>query len=76
MARHRDLNRASSLLEGSQGWIIENHPEAATDPNKRKHSVLKRNVLIIKMGFVIMLIHHVWELTVVLILKREVTNES
>ena len=34
MARHRDLNRASSLLEGSQGWIIENHPEAVTDPNK------------------------------------------
>ena len=36
MARHRDLNRASSLLEGSQGWIIENHSEAITDPNKKK----------------------------------------
>lgn len=23
MARHRDLNRASSLLEGSQDWIIK-----------------------------------------------------
>ena len=35
MARHRDLNRASSLLEGPQGWIIENHPEAITNPNKK-----------------------------------------
>lgn len=32
MARHRDINRASSLLESTQGWIIENHPEAVTNP--------------------------------------------
>ena len=36
MARHRVINRASSLLEGTQGWTIEYHPEAITEPNKKQ----------------------------------------
>lgn len=51
MARHRDLNRASSLLEGSQGWIIENHPEAVTDPNKKKTRRSKKKCKNHKDGF-------------------------
>lgn len=35
MAKHNDINRASSLLEGSQGWIIENHPEAIRNPHQK-----------------------------------------
>lgn len=35
MSRHKDLNKARSLLDGSQGGIIEHHPEAITDPNKK-----------------------------------------
>ena len=51
MARHRDLNRASSLLEGSHGWIIENHPEAVTDPNKKKTRRSKKKCKNHKDGF-------------------------
>lgn len=51
MARHRDLNRASSLLEGSQGWIIENHPEAITDPNKKRNRRSKKKRIYHKSGF-------------------------
>lgn len=36
MARHKDIDRVSSLLEGSQGWIIENHPESITNPNIKR----------------------------------------
>ena len=36
MARHRDLNKASALLEGVQGWIIENHPETIINSNKKR----------------------------------------
>lgn len=35
MARYRDLNKVHALLEGSQGWIIENHPESITNPDKK-----------------------------------------
>lgn len=51
MARHKDLNRASSLLEGSQGWIIENHPEAITDPNKKKTRRTKKKCVYYNNGF-------------------------
>lgn len=51
MAQHRDLNRASSLLEGSKGWIIENHPEAVTDPNRKKTRRSKNKCANHKDGF-------------------------
>lgn len=35
MVWHRDISRVSARLEGAQGWIIEHHPEAITDPNKK-----------------------------------------
>lgn len=70
MARHRDINMASSLLEGAQGWIIENHPEAITDPNKKRTRRSKKKCPIIIMDSVNMHIPHVWELIVVHILKR------
>ncbi len=47
MARHRDLNRASSLLEGSQGWIIEHHPEAIINYNKKHTRRSKKKMLIL-----------------------------
>lgn len=28
MAQHKDIDRASALLEGVQGWHIEYHPES------------------------------------------------
>lgn len=70
MAHHRDINRASSLLEGSQGWIIEYQPEAITDPNKKERGVVKRNVPIIIADSVIMRTLHVWVFHVVHILKN------
>lgn len=42
MAKHRDINRASSLLEGTQGWITEHHPEAITNPNKKRTRCTKK----------------------------------
>lgn len=36
MTRHNDLSRTHALLEGSQGWIIENHQEAIIDHNKKR----------------------------------------
>ena len=51
MARHRDINRASSLLEGAQGWIIENHPEAVTDPNKKQTRRSKKKCAYHHTGF-------------------------
>lgn len=35
MARHRDINKIHSKLEG-EGWHIEYHKEAITDPNKKR----------------------------------------
>ena len=51
MARHKDLNRASSLLEGSQGWIIEHHPEAIINPNKKRTRRSKKKCINHKDGF-------------------------
>lgn len=51
MAKHRDLKRASALLEGSQGWIIERHPEAITNPNKKKTRRSKKKCSYHKNGF-------------------------
>ncbi len=50
MARHRDLNKASSLLEGSQGWIIEHHPEAIINPNKKQTRRSKKKCLYYRDG--------------------------
>lgn len=38
MAKHKDIDRASALLEGVQGWHIENAPyQRKTDrPDKRR----------------------------------------
>lgn len=51
MARHRDLNKAHALLEGAQGWIIENHPEAITNPNKKCTRRSKKKCIYHKNGF-------------------------
>ena len=51
MARHRDLNISSSLLECSQGLIIENHSEDITDPNKKKTRRTKKKCVYHNDGF-------------------------
>lgn len=38
-------------LEGSQGWIIENHPEAIINPNKKKTRRTKKKCAYHKNGF-------------------------
>ena len=34
MAQHKDIDRASALLEGVQGWHIEYHPESISNDGK------------------------------------------
>ena len=34
MAQHKDIDRASALLEGVQGWHIEYHPESISNDDK------------------------------------------
>lgn len=36
MARRKDIDRASALLEGTQGWHIEYHGEADYKTSKRR----------------------------------------
>lgn len=35
MAQHKDIDRASALLEGVQGWHIEYHPESISNNDKK-----------------------------------------
>ena len=51
MAYHRDINRASSLLEGTKGWIIEHHTEAITNPNKKQTRRSKKKCYYHRDGF-------------------------
>lgn len=51
MAHHKDINWASSLLEGTQGWIIEYYPEAVTNPNKKRTRRSKKKCIYYSDGF-------------------------
>lgn len=51
MARHRDLNRTSARLEDTQGWSIEYHPEAITNPNKKRTRRTKKKCTYHNDGF-------------------------
>lgn len=51
MSKHRDISRASVRLEGAQGWIIENHPEAITDPTKKQTRRSKKKSVYYNDGF-------------------------
>lgn len=43
MARHKDIDRASALLEGSQGWHIINPKKTTTGTRRDKRSCLYYN---------------------------------
>lgn len=36
MKKHKDIDRASALLEGTQGWIIERLPNSSINPSQKK----------------------------------------
>lgn len=38
MAHHKDINRASALLEGTQGWSIKNAKTQQTKNKRNKRS--------------------------------------
>lgn len=37
MARHKDIDRASALLEGTQGWSITGYQRSGKRRNKRSY---------------------------------------
>lgn len=51
MKKHKDIDRASALLEGTQGWIIKHIPNSSTNSNYKKTRRSRKKCVNYSSGF-------------------------